>query len=177
MWRLTALGLVAILGGLFGQSLKYAGVLLAVDDVARSKAFYQGLLGRKIKFDFGRDVTFEGDFTIHQRSHFQEILGGADRYPVTSKANSGELYFEAALPEFYAQRLASAGVEFIHPLREQPWGQRVLRVYDPDGHIVEIGEPMETAVRRLHDGGMTAEAIMKKTHLPKAFVDGALSSR
>lgn len=32
-------------------------------------------------------------------------------------------------------------VELIHPLRREPWGQRVFRFHDPDGHIVKISEP------------------------------------
>jgi hypothetical protein len=31
-------------------------------------------------------------------------------------------------------------VEYVHPLREQPWRQRVVRFYDPDHHIIEVGE-------------------------------------
>ncbi len=183
MRRRTALGVFGLAGGLLGRqanddtTLKFVGPLLAVEDVARSTAFYQQLLGRKIKYDFGRDVTFEGDFTIHQRSHFQELLGGAEGHPVVTRAHNGELYFESGQPEFYAQRLEEAGVPFVHPLREQPWGQRVIRFYDPDGHVIEIGEPMEAVVRRLHAQGMPVEAILKKTHLPKEFVDAALSSR
>lgn len=32
-------------------------------------------------------------------------------------------------------------VELIHPIERQAWGQKVFRFYDPDGHIVEVGEP------------------------------------
>lgn len=157
--------------------LKFVCPLIAVEDVARSRAFYEDLLGQKVKYDFGRDVTFDGDFTIHLRSHFQELLGGADQHPVVTRAHNCELYFEADRPELYAERLEQAGAAFIHKLQEQPWGQRVLRCYDPDGHIVEIGEPMEAVVRRLHRQGMPTDAILRKTSLPRAFVEGALSSR
>jgi uncharacterized glyoxalase superfamily protein PhnB len=33
-------------------------------------------------------------------------------------------------------------VDLIHPIVEQAWGQRVFRFYDPDGHAVEVGEPL-----------------------------------
>ena len=29
-------------------------------------------------------------------------------------------------------------------LRELPWGQRALRVYDPDGHFIDIGSPLRS---------------------------------
>jgi catechol 2,3-dioxygenase-like lactoylglutathione lyase family enzyme len=194
MLRRTVLGLLAPLAGLCARSavpaereaskqkgkdamLKFVGPLIAVEDVARSRRFYEGLLGQKVKYDFGRDVAFEGDFTIHQRSHFQELLGGAERHPVVTKAHNGELYFETGELELYAERLAQAGVEFIHGIQEQPWAQRVTRFYDPDGHVIEIAEPMEAVVRRLHGQGMPTDAIQKKTHLPAEFVERALGGR
>ena len=33
-------------------------------------------------------------------------------------------------------------VALIHPIVRQSWGQRVFRFHDPDGHAIEIGEPM-----------------------------------
>ena len=36
-------------------------------------------------------------------------------------------------------------VELIHPIVKQAWGQRVFRFYDPDGHAIEVGEPMPAA--------------------------------
>lgn len=157
--------------------LRFVGPLIAVEDIARSRRFYEELLGQKVKYDFGRDIAFEGDFSIHLRSHFQELLGGAGQHPVIARAHNGELYFETGELELYAQRLVQAGIEFIHKILEQPWGQRVTRFYDPDGHIIEIAEPMEAVVRRLHDQGMPADAILKKTHLPREFVERALAGR
>jgi uncharacterized glyoxalase superfamily protein PhnB len=50
------------------------------------------------------------------------------------------LYFEDADLEAAFGRIAGA-VELIHGIRREAWGQRVFRFFDPDGHIVEIGEP------------------------------------
>src|SRR5512147_2544738 len=119
--------------------LQFVSPLIVVEDMARSQQFYEQLLGQKVKFDFGVDVCFEGDFTIHLKSHFQSLLGEASRYPITLKTHNGELYFDATNIEAVYQRLQAAGVEFIEGIREQPWGQRAMRVYDPDGHIIEIG--------------------------------------
>ncbi len=160
-----------------GGNLKFGGSLLAVRDVARSRKFYEELLGQKVKFDFGRDVAFEGGFTIHLSSHFQELLGGAREHPLTARPHNMELYFEAEEVEGYARKLAEAGVEFVHPVQEQPWGQLVARIYDPDGHIVEIGETVEGWVQRMHASGMTTEAIVNKTKMPREVVEKALAGR
>ncbi len=154
--------------------LKFVSPLIVVEDMARSRQFYERLLGQKVKFDFGVDVAFEGDFTIHLKSHFQSLLGDAAKYPITSKAHNGELYFDADDIESTYQRLQAAGVEFIEGIQEQPWGQRAMRLYDPDGHIIEIGEPMDIAVRRFYGQGWSINNIAEKTGMPRNFIEGAI---
>lgn len=157
--------------------LKFIGPLIVVEDLARSTLFYEQVLGQKVKFDFGEDVQFEGNFSIHLKPHFQNLLGGVEKYPVTRKANCGELYFETDEIEAIEQRLTAADAEVIHPVREQPWGERVLRVYDPDGHILEIGESLEAAARRFHRNGQTTEWIVEKIGMPRDFVEQAISQK
>ncbi len=153
--------------------LKFDAPLIVVDDMARSRYFYEQLLGQKVKFDFGQNVPFEG-FSIHLKSHFQSLLGDVAQYPVAPKAHWGELYFETDELEPIQQRLNEAGVEFIHPVREQPWGQRVMRFYDPDGHIVEIGETMEAVVWRFHEQGLSIDSISQKSSMPREFIENVI---
>jgi catechol 2,3-dioxygenase-like lactoylglutathione lyase family enzyme len=157
--------------------LKFVSPLIVVEDMARSRQFYEQLLEQKVKFDFGVDVAFEGDFTIHLKSHFQSLLGDATKYSITSKAHNGELYFDADDIESTYQRLQAAGVEFIEGIREQPWGQRAMRLYDPDGHIIEIGEPMDITVRRFYRQGWSIERIAEKTGMPREFIEGAIKDQ
>jgi len=157
--------------------LKFVAPLIVVGDIGRSRHFYEKLLGQKVKFDFVQDVQFEGDFSIHLKSHFQSLLGDPAQYPVTWKAHCGELYFEADELEPIYQSLQEASVEFIHPILEQPWGQRVMRLYDPDGHIVEIGESMEAAVWRLYKQGLPVDLISEKTGMPREFIEAAIKER
>ena len=93
---------------------------------------------------------------------------------VTTKAHWGELYFETDELEPVYQRLNEAGVEFIHPISEQPWGQRVMRFYDPDGHIVEIGETMEAVVWRFYEQGLSMDSISKKSAMPPEFIESVI---
>jgi catechol 2,3-dioxygenase-like lactoylglutathione lyase family enzyme len=155
--------------------LKYSGVLIAVKDIPTSRHFYETLLDQKVQLDLGVNVAFEGGLAIHQEDHFQDLLGGP-RFAALPKAHWGELYFETDALEAFQQRLADAGAEFVHPVIEQPWAQRVLRVYDPDGHVVEIGETMEAVVVRLHQQGLSVAAIHQRTGMPVPFVESALAS-
>ena len=42
------------------------------------------------------------------------------------------------------------------------WGQRVIRFYDLDGHIIEVGESMKIVIQRFLSTGMTMEEISSK---------------
>lgn len=34
-------------------------------------------------------------------------------------------------------------IEYVNPLMQHDWGQRVIRIYDPDRHVIEIGESIK----------------------------------
>lgn len=154
--------------------IKFMGPLLVVEDLQRSRLFYEGLLGMKVQNDFGVNVSFEGNLAIHLKEHFQGLLGGPERFSVVFGAHYGEMYFESDEMEAVLQRLKQAGVEFIHELVEQPWGQRVMRFYDPDRHVIEIGEQMEAVFIRIYQQGLTAQQIQQKTGMPLEFVEAVL---
>lgn len=66
--------------------------------------------------------------------------------------------------------------EFLRVIEEQPWVQRVMRCYDPDKHLVEIGETMESAVIRLNKQGESFDEIVRKTGMPKEFVEATIKN-
>jgi hypothetical protein len=147
--------------------MRFVCSLVTVEDISRSKIFYENFLRQKVKYDFGENVLFEGDFAIHQKSHFQELIGNK---PVSSGGNNFELYFEHDDVDSMAAELKKSSIEFVHDVREQPWQQKVFRVYDPDKNIVEIGESMEYLSYRLSRTGKTVDEISEMTFMPKEFV-------
>jgi catechol 2,3-dioxygenase-like lactoylglutathione lyase family enzyme len=153
--------------------MKYACALIAVEDVKRSRAFYEGILGQEVEADFGENVGYKGGFSIMQKALWSKVLRGAS---VASRPNDHELYFEDDDVDGCEARLEAAGIEFLHGAVEQPWRQKVLRCYDPDGHIVEIGETMPRLVRRLAAEGGDAAAISKMTGMAIEMVEGFLRS-
>lgn len=58
----------------------------------------------------------------------------------------------------------------MHPVVEHPWGQRAVRFYDPDLHIIEVGENMKTVCRRFLDSGMTEEEAAKRMDVPLKYI-------
>lgn len=157
--------------------MKYMGALMAVEDMKRSREFYEGLLGQAVENDFGACVGYVGGFSIMGRSLWREVLGAGDGDGKAEKGDTArdhELYFEAEDVDGVAGSLASAGMAFLHGVREQPWRQKVLRCYDPDGHILEIAETIPNLIRRLSAEGMDEAAIIGVTGLPEAMVRSLL---
>ena len=135
-----------------------------------SKTFYEEVLDQKVGCDLGENVFFEGGFAIHLRSHYADLIT-VDESDIISGSNNAELYFEEEDLDTFLERLRDIdSVNYVHELREQPWGQRVVRLYDPDMHIVEVGEPMESVARRLLKSGISVEETAKRTLMPEEFV-------
>lgn len=90
--------------------------------------------------------------------------------PVSLAGNAGELYFEESDFDSFAEKLRGLGAEYVHPVKEHRWGQRVVRFYDPDRHIIEVGERMDAVVRRFLDSGMTEEQVAQRMDVPLKYV-------
>lgn len=150
---------------------KFVCPLLVVADMQRARNFYETVLEQKVIVDFGENITFEGNYALHLQSHFSQLIDGKE---ISLGCNNFEIYFEFDDMEAFNQRLIDCCVEFVHPMREQPWRQRVVRFYDPDRHIIEVGESMEHLCYRLHTEGKTNTEIEKITMMPGEFVRLAL---
>lgn len=74
-------------------------------------------------------------------------------------SNNFEIYFEE--DDFYSfvDNLQNYDIEYIHPVKEHSWEQLVVRLYDPDKHIIEVGENIKVVCRRFLDSGMTPEKV------------------
>ena len=149
------------------MSIGFEASLILVEDIAVSRRFYEGLLGQKVISDFGLNVTFAGGLSIWQAERACRII--FDEAPA-KKAGLGcdniELHFEADDIDAALVLVQDAGTDIIHPIREEPWGQRTFRCHDPDGHIVEVSEPMPVAIRRLFRAGHKPEHLVTRTGMP-----------
>jgi len=152
--------------------MKFICTLITVSDIERSKHFYEHLLEQQVISDFGENVVFEGGFSIHLRSHFEGVI---HHKPIVPGVNNIELYFEHDELKPLVEKLKENGVEFVHEIEVQPWRQKVMRFYDPDGYMVEVGESMQHLCQRLHADGMSPADISKATSLPAEYVKGLLA--
>jgi len=149
------------------MSVKFQGAVIFVKDVKASRFFYEELLGQKIVVDFGPVVGFEAGFSIWQTDHAQTIIHDTKCNEQQKLGqNNFELCFEDSEIHAIWEKVSSMDIKLVHPLKEQPWGQLVFRFYDPDGHIVEIGEPIPVFVARFLAQGMSVEEVANRTSVP-----------
>ncbi|MFK0160939.1 VOC family protein [Rhizobium sp. NPDC090279] len=121
--------------------MRFVNPIPFVSDIARSKTFYGDLLGLKILNDFGNFVLFETGFAIHEAKSLEQTIWKKQiETPERYGRQNILLYFEHEDVDAAFEAVAPH-VDLIHPVEKQEWGQRVFRLYDPDGHAVEIGEP------------------------------------
>jgi catechol 2,3-dioxygenase-like lactoylglutathione lyase family enzyme len=114
-----------------------------VRDIEVSKHFYADLLGLKIIEEHEVFILFEMHFSIHQAKALTQTVFGEESPGASQPQGKNNMlfYFEADDLEGTFSRIKDR-VDLIHPIVRQHWGQRVFRFNDPDGHIIEIGEPM-----------------------------------
>jgi catechol 2,3-dioxygenase-like lactoylglutathione lyase family enzyme len=154
------------------MGIKFQSSMIMVFDIGRSREFYEGLLKQKVILDHGRALGFEGGFAIMQVDYAYRVIHSRDRRDQDKLGSiHSEFYFETRDLDFTFARMKDAGVEFVHIVIEQPWGQRAFRCLDPDGYMIEIGEPMEAVIRRLLKEGKSTEEIAKYTSMPADIVN------
>jgi catechol 2,3-dioxygenase-like lactoylglutathione lyase family enzyme len=111
-----------------------------VADIDTSKRFYAAILGLRIVEDHGSFVRFEAGFALHDgRTLHQTVFGEAPHDLTPYGRRNLVLYFEVDDIDLAFARVGGQ-VGLIHGIETQSWGQRVFRLYDPDRHIVEVGE-------------------------------------
>lgn len=139
--------------------MKYSGLCIAVKDVNRSKQFYQELFGVEVYQDYGINVSF-GGFSIQQ--NFDWLIG-IPKKSVLEKSNNMELYFEEDNFDDFIEKLKLRNdIEYLGDVKEAGWGQRSIRFYDPDNHIIEVGETLKMVVKHFLDSGMSMEQTSKR---------------
>ena len=151
--------------------MKIENPMLVVADIDKSVEFYKKVFGLHVIMDFGANKTLTGGLALQTLESWQEFIGTGD---VLFASNSSEVYFEEDNFDKFADKLKKCEVEYVHPVMEHSWGQRVVRIYDPDKHIIEIGENIKVVCKRFLDSGMTPEQIAERMDVPMKFVNACM---
>ena len=120
--------------------MKLKHILIVVKDIEKSKQFYRDLFGLDIVLDNDGNVILTEGLVLQDEKIWRKFLGK----DVISENNSCELYFEEKDIEMFIEKLEKLypSIQYVNKLMEHSWGQRVIRFYDLDGNLIEVGTPM-----------------------------------
>lgn len=145
--------------------MEFMSVVITVTDLKRSTKFYTELLQQKVAMDLDGNIAFESGISLQDIDLWENFID-TPKAEIRLRNNSGELYFEVECIDRFIKDATDYGVEFIHGKQETSWGQSAVRFYDPDGHIIEVGEQMDFVIKRFITDGKTMEEIAKMTSYP-----------
>ena len=124
--------------------MKYVCTVISVADISAARKFYEELFGVEVYQDYGRNIAFTCE-------------------KVLKKSNNAEIVFEEQDFDGFLNKLkAYSDIEYLGEVIEHSWGQRVIRFYDLDEHLIEVGEDMQMVVKRFLASGMTMEEVSAK---------------
>lgn len=154
--------------------MKFSNPMIVVSDIEKSKQFYYKVLGLKVVNDFGANVTLTDGLVLQTKDTWVNFINKQDS-EIIFGGNAAELYFEEDNFDDFVQKInAIEGINYVHFVLEHSWGQRVVRFYDPDKHIIEVGENMVMVVRRFLNSGLSIEQTAVRMDVPIDYIKSCL---
>ena len=122
--------------------MKLKNILIVVKDIEKSRQFYHDLFGIDLVLDNDGNMILTEGLVLQDEKIWKTFLGK----DIVSKSNSCELYFEEQDIELFIEKLERMypNIEYVNRLMTHSWGQRVIRFYDLDGNLIEVGTPIES---------------------------------
>lgn len=120
--------------------MKLKNVLIVVKDIERARQFYHDLFGLEMILDNNGNMIMTEGLVLQEEKYWKEFFGKG----IIPENNSCELYFEESDIEGFVEKLEKyyPDVKYVNRLMTHSWGQKVIRFYDPDGNLIEVGTPM-----------------------------------
>ena len=120
--------------------MKLKNVLIVVSDIERSRKYYHDLFGLEMILDNDGNMILTEGLVLQDAAVWKNFL----EKDIIPRNNAGELYFEEKDIEGFLRKLQELYPEtvYVNPLMTHSWGQKVVRFYDPDGNLIEVGTPM-----------------------------------
>jgi len=135
-------------------------MLISVADINAARNFYEDLFRLEVFQDYGRNIAFTCGLALQQDFDW---LVNLPKEKVLRKSNNAEIVFEEQDFDGFLNKLKEyPDIEYLGEVLEHSWGQRVIRFYDLDGHIIEVGEDMKMVIKRFLASGMNMEEIAVK---------------
>ena len=153
--------------------MKLKNPMIIVTDLENSKKFYKEVLGLRVIMDFGANITLTGGLCLQTKDSWLEFINASDK-DISFGGNDAEIYFEEDDFDKFTERLSKLEIDYLHKVYEHRWGQRVVRFYDPDKHIIEVAEDLTKVVRKFLNKGISAETVATRMDVPVDYVKSCL---
>ena len=120
--------------------MRLKNVLIVVKDIEKSRKFYHDLFGIDLVLDNDGNMILTEGLVLQDEKIWKSFLGRV----ILPQNNACELYFEEQDIEVFVEKLERLypSIEYVNRLMTHSWGQRVIRFYDLDGNLIEVGTPM-----------------------------------
>ena len=121
--------------------MKLKNTLIVVKDIEKARQFYYDLFGLEMIRDNDGNMILTGGLVLQEEKYWKEFL----KRDIIPQSNSCELYFEEADIEGFVVKLETMypDIQYVNRLMTHSWGQLVVRFYDLDGNLIEVGTPMQ----------------------------------
>ena len=120
--------------------MKLKNILIVVKDIEQSIRFYKELFGLQVILDQDGNVIMTEGLVLQDAKIWKNFM----QRDLVPKNHMTELYFEEPDIEGFVKKLEESefAIEYVNELMEHSWGQKVIRFYDPDGNLIEVGTPV-----------------------------------
>ena len=150
--------------------MRCEGYMLVTKDIDKAKRFYIDVLGAAVTLELEKHVVFAEGFSLLHESDWR-VFAGLETGGCCYEHHCGQLVFEVDDINAFLESIAALpSLRLLHPAREHPWGRVAVRFYDPDGHVVEVGESMKVVVTRFLANGLSVEETAQRSEFPIEYV-------
>ena len=120
--------------------MRLKNVLIVVKDIEKSKKFYHDLFGLDTILDNEGNMILTEGLVLQDAKIWKDFV----KKDIISESNSCELYFEEKNIEKFIEKLEKLypSIQYVNRLMTHSWGQKVIRFYDLDGNLIEVGTPV-----------------------------------
>ena len=120
--------------------MKLRNVLIVVSDIEESINFQRDLFGLQVVLNNDGNVIMTEGLVLQDKNIWKDFL---DK-DVVPQNNMTELYFEEKNIEDFVEKLNNSRyeIQYVNELMEHSWGQKMIRFYDLDGNLIEVGTPI-----------------------------------
>lgn len=120
--------------------MKLKNILIVVKDIEKSKKYYKDLFGLEMLLDNGGNMILTEGLVLQDIKCWKDCI----KQNIIERNNSCELYFEEPYIEEFVEKLDRMYPDtvYVNRLMTHSWGKKVIRFYDLDGNLIEVGTPM-----------------------------------